>query len=437
MQDTIYAFATPEGRSAIAIVRISGPACLSIQRALIGRVLAPRLASLCHIVEPSSGEILDQALALSFPGPNSFTGEDCLELYVHGGRAVRNSISATLAQFEGVRTAKPGEFTRRAFVNGKSDLTRIEGLADLIDSETEQQRRLAISQMQGMSTRRCDEWRNALLRAMALIEATIDFADEDDAPKEVLDEVIAIVDDLRRQITEILESRHRGEIIREGFRVAIAGPPNSGKSSLINYLANRDVAIVTDIPGTTRDVLEVRIDVDGHLVRLFDTAGLRDTADPVETIGISRARSTISEADLTLWLTSVTTDEIPFAPETDKDIRVWTMCDLDPGFSVAAPALAISVRNGAGIPLLIERISEFVTKNVAEAPPPFVRDRHFSLLRECQSALGRFLDHVSLRQSELLVEELRVATLSLSHLVGSVETEDVLGEIFSRFCIGK
>ena len=300
--DTIFALSSGRPPAAIAVVRISGPRAGDALRALTGRLPAPRQAALARLRDPESGEIVDEALALWFPGPNSETGEDTAELQLHGGRAVIAAVFAALSRIEGLRPAEAGEFTRRAFENGKLDLTAVEGLADLIGAETEAQRRQAFRQMKGLLGDRAESWRKRLIEALALVEARIDFSDEADVPEELVAPALNAAQQLRDEIAEALAGAARGERLRDGLVVAIAGPPNAGKSTLLNRIARREAAIVSPIPGTTRDVIEVHLDLDGYPVTLLDTAGIRDSADPVEQEGVRRARDRAAAADLVLWV---------------------------------------------------------------------------------------------------------------------------------------
>lgn len=301
--DTIFAIASGIGRSAVAVIRISGCATASALHALLsGRLPDPRRAALRRLHDPVSGDLLDQALVLWLPGPTTFTGEDQAELQIHGSPAVRAALLRTLAVIPSCRPAEPGEFTRRAFVNGKLDLSAVEGLADLIDAETEAQRKQAIHQLEGRLATQVEDWRERLIDALAACEAALDFSDEDDVPEDVATNAASVADAVRSDVGRALVDAERGERVREGFQVVIAGAPNAGKSTLLNALARRDVAIVSPIPGTTRDIIEIRCDLSGLPVTFIDTAGLRDSEDAIEREGISRARQRMERADLILWL---------------------------------------------------------------------------------------------------------------------------------------
>jgi tRNA modification GTPase len=300
--DTIFALSSGRPPAAIAVIRISGPRARHALEALTGRVPEPRRAALARVRDSSSGEVLDEALALFFPGPNSETGEDTAELQLHGGRAVIFGVLDALGRLEGLRPAEAGEFTRRAFENGQLDLTEVEGLADLIHAETAAQRRQAFRHLKGLLGERAETWRGRLIQALALIEAGIDFSDEADVPGDLIRPALKIARELRDEISAALAGAGRGERLRDGLVVAIAGPPNAGKSTLLNRIARREAAIVSPHAGTTRDVIEVHLDLEGYPVTLLDTAGIRDSDDPVEQEGVRRARARAAEADLVLWV---------------------------------------------------------------------------------------------------------------------------------------
>src|SRR6476661_8677380 len=327
-RDTIYALSSGRPPAAIAVVRISGPRAGVALKALMGRIPDPRKAALARI-RGRDGEIVDQALALWFPGPQSETGEDVAELQLHGGHAVVAAVFAALAQFDGLRPAEAGEFTRRAFENGKLDLTAVEGLADLVMAETEGQRRQAFRQMAGALGDRVENWRAQLIQALALIEARIDFSDEADVPQDLVGPALQIARSLEGEIAAALADGGRGERLREGLVVAIAGPPNAGKSTLLNRIAKREVAIVSPYAGTTRDVIEVHLDLGGLPVTLLDTAGIRETVDPVEREGVRRARDRASAADLVLWVVdaNVPTGEqlLPQIEKNQPAPRAWVV----------------------------------------------------------------------------------------------------------------
>jgi tRNA modification GTPase len=438
--DTIYALSSGPPPSGVAVIRISGRGAAAAIEAMCGNPPQPRMASLRR-VRDRDGEVIDQGVVLFFPSPRSFTGEDCVELQLHGGRAVVNAVLTRLAQL-GLRLAEAGEFSRRAFENGKLDLVEIEGLADLIAAETEMQRRLAVEQSDGRLSQLYQSWMQRLTRARALIEAALDFPDEDDIPGDVSDDVWDMVSGLADEIRGHLERRKSAEIIRDGFKVVIAGRPNAGKSSLLNALAQRDAAIVTALPGTTRDIISVDMNIGGFLVTLTDTAGLRDTADLIEAEGIRRTRRSLQAADLVLLLK----DMQDAGPDEEIDVqapveRIVTKVDLAADSHVvadgAAAAVAISTLTGQGIESLTKRILEHV-KRATGSPGgvTVVRERQAALLREAVEILER---SVSDRGAyiEVRSEYLRQASHILGKLTGFVDVEELLGVIFSEFCIGK
>jgi tRNA modification GTPase len=434
-QDTIYALSSGAPPAGVAVIRVSGVGVVSALEMLTGSVPAPRYAAL-RSIRSRNGEVIDQAIVFFFPAPQSFTGEDCCEFQLHGGRAVINAMLAALHDI-GLRHAEAGEFSRRAFDNGKLDLVEVEGLADLISAETEMQRRLAIQQSSGSLSALYQSWMQQLTRARALIEAELDFPDEDDIPGSVSDRVWAMVEDLAADIGRHLEGNKAAEIIREGFKVVIAGRPNAGKSSLMNALAKRDVAIVTEIPGTTRDIIGIDLDLDGYLVHLVDTAGLRETTDRVEAEGVRRARLSLGEADMVLLLKDVTDtgpdEEIAVNAEI---VKVHTKLDLiDDDHD--GDAIGISAINGDGIDSLTKRISSSLTARAAHAGQAMVaRKRQVALLTETLELLRACICSDGL-VTELRAEYLRQASHVFGKLTGFVDTEDLLGVIFSEFCVGK
>ncbi|MET3856725.1 tRNA uridine-5-carboxymethylaminomethyl(34) synthesis GTPase MnmE [Rhizobium sp. OAE497] len=432
-RQTIYALSSGGLPSGVAVVRISGPATAAALQHLVGTLPSPRQASLRTIRNPN-GDPIDSGLILFFPSPASFTGEDCAELQIHGGRAVVQSLLQCLSEIPGLRLAVEGEFSRRAFENGKLDLVEIEGLADLIAAETEMQRRLAVEHSSGHLSKLYDSWAERLTRCRALIEAELDFADEDDVPGSVSDQVWAEVNRLQSEISAHLANADAGEIIRDGFKVVIAGAPNAGKSSLMNALAQRDVAIVTDIAGTTRDVLQVDLDIGGFLVKLYDTAGLRETEERVEREGIRRAENLVAQADLVLYLHDQSSGlSAEHAVSGDARVNIRTKADL----AVASDAfdLSISVQTGEGLDelrlLIGDRIARTVRPESLALPS---RLRHKDSLAECLRAIGIAL---SAGELDLRAEELRVAANALGRITGRVDVENLLDVIFSEFCIGK
>lgn len=442
--DTIFALSSGFGRAALAVLRLSGPHVRDILLAMLGQVPAPRHATLAAFKNASSGEIIDRGLALFFPAPASFTGEDCAEFHCHGGPAVVAAMLRTLESFEGVRPAEAGEFSRQAFENGKFDLTEVEGLADLIDAETEAQRRQALRQTQGELGRKVVEWRKLLLDASAHIEAEIDFGEEADVSalvrQEILGTIASLVDALRRE----LAAASAGERLREGLVVVIAGPPNAGKSTLLNALARREAAIVSPIPGTTRDAIEVHLDLAGLPLTLIDTAGLRDSEDPVEAIGIERTKVRAAQADLILWLSVAAAPEAPAA--FGKGIEIWpvfTKMDQFERTGLQAElgsrdGFSLSAATGENMDLLLARLTEFAKSATGGGQGALLtRARHRRSMAAALVALEKAREEHLRETPELLAEDLRCAIRALESLIGKIDVEDVLGEIFSRFCIGK
>ncbi|MFO1038783.1 MAG: tRNA uridine-5-carboxymethylaminomethyl(34) synthesis GTPase MnmE [Geminicoccaceae bacterium] len=430
---TIFAPATPPGRAALGVVRISGPKAAHCCAVLTGRdVPAPRQAALRRLRD-GVGEAFDQALILWFPGPRSETGEDMLEIQHHGGEAVRATLLDILGGIEGLRPAEPGEFGRRAFLAGKLGLTAVEGLADLVDATTRAQARQALRQLEGGLERLYTSWRERTLQALARIEAEIDFAADEDVPEEMRARMLPDVTALQAEILAHLHDGHRGERLRSGITVAVIGPPNAGKSSLVNLLARRDAAIVTPFAGTTRDVIEVPLDLDGIPVTLLDTAGLRETGDPIEIEGIRRARHRAETADLTLGvLDCAMPDQDPFT--NAPDILVANKCDLAP--SRWPSALTFSCEEGIGLQELRAKLTEaaYGLASVGDAPL-ITRGRHRHELETASAALQRFCDGPA--ELVLMAEDLRTATQALGRITGAVSVEDVLDRIFAEFCIGK
>ena len=434
--DTIVAHASGAGPAAIAVVRVSGPATREVLEALAGGVPEPRHATLRDIGPPHCS-LLDRGLVLWFPAPASFTGEDMAELQLHGSRAVIGELIEAVLSLPGTRLAEPGEFAHRAFENGKLDLRQIEGLADLINAETRCQREQALLQSQGFASARYEAWRQSLLRAQALVEAELDFADEGDVGVGTARETRTIVDGLLAEIAEPLKGR--GERLRDGVRIVIAGAPNAGKSSLMNALARRDVAIVSEEAGTTRDVIEVHLDLGGLPVILTDTAGLREAAGKIEAEGVRRALAHAEEADVVLWLVDATAPvwEPPSALKAKACVVAVNKIDLAPEAGEGRNAIPASAKTGQGLERVIAALEEqaaLATESGAGSPL-MTRARHRVELEAAREALMHFGDP-SL-SPELKAEELRIAVRHLGRLTGRIDVEEVLGAIFAEFCIGK
>jgi len=440
-RDTIFALSSAPGRAGVAVLRVSGPGAGEALAALAGRIPRPREAALATL-KNSDGEILDRALVLWFPAPASFTGEDVAEFQVHGGRAVVEGVLAALAAL-GLRVAEAGEFTRRAVENGKFDLTGAEALIDLIDAETPAQRRQALGQYDGALAALYDGWRARLLRALAWAEASIDFSDEElpaDTADIARDEAAEIINEIRVH----LDDAHRGELVREGLYLTVIGKPNSGKSTLVNALARREVAIVSESAGTTRDVIEVRLDLGGYAVTLADTAGLREATEAVgavEAEGVRRALARAEAADFVVLVLDGS-DAEPFAGIRDSAVAkaslvVWNKVDL--GFPVAREGFALSARTGQGLPELIAALTALVKERLAGAneAPLLTRARHREALEAAAAALARALETPDAAAPELAAEDLRLALRALGRITGRVDVEELLDVVFRDFCIGK
>jgi tRNA modification GTPase len=437
--DTIFALSSGKPPSGVAVIRVSGPKSGDVVAALAGKMPLDRRAAL-RSFRTGQGEIIDRGLVFFFAGPASFTGEDCAEFHLHGGRAVVSAMVETLGAIAGVRPAEAGEFTRRAFLNGKMDLVEAEALADLIAAETEAQRRFASSGAGGVQSGLYAGWRKRIIHARAMIEAELDFAEEGDVPGSV---AAAVWDDVRRLVAEIelhLAGFHRAEIIREGFSVVIAGPPNAGKSSLLNALARRDVAIVTEEPGTTRDLVHVALDLGGMKVVVTDTAGIRAGAGRVEAIGIERALESARDADLVLVLEDMAAPAQLALPEIAAAVlKVGSKADLANASADSRASeydVVVSSKSGAGVDQLLTMISEQAAAAAGDGSGVIpARARHVVLLRDAAADLARAADGKG--GLELRAEELRRAGDSFGRIAGTVDVEDVLGAIFSEFCIGK
>lgn len=446
MTDTIFALATAAGRSAVAVIRISGPRSLATVEALTGKPPKARMAALRTLRH--GGVDLDEALILRFEAPASYTGEDSAEFHVHGGRAVVEALLSALSDL-GLRLAEPGEFTRRAFENGKLDLAQAEGVGDLIDAETEGQRRQALGQLGGALSRRYERWRDLLVQSLAMLEAAVDFPDED-LPEEVAERARPALRTLSGEIDGALADISRGRRVRDGFRIALVGAPNAGKSTLLNGLVGRDAAIVTATPGTTRDVIEVPMVLGGYKALLADTAGLRETSDVIEAEGVRRARAWAEDADLRLWV--VDGFHVKHTVKLEETVRagdwlVLNKADIADDSELAAASLRwtetgltvtqLSAQSEAAVVALRTDLTSYVTEALSGAEfPAATRLRHAERLREAQNYLARALSDIGL-EVELAAEDVRLTARTLEKITGRVDPEDVLGRVFSSFCIGK
>ena len=446
MSETIFALASGPGRAGVAVIRVSGPQSWAGLQALSGRAdFIPRKAALVDLKNEDSRETLDRALVLPFKAPASYTGEDVVEYHLHGGRAVVDAVLAALAGLDGHRMAEPGEFTRRAFENGKMDLTEAEAVADLIDAETQAQRLQALLQMGGVLMNLYEGWADRLKRALAHLEAEIEFPDED-LPQEIAPEITADLSAISQEMSEHLNDNRRGERLRDGIHVAVIGAPNVGKSSLVNVLAQRDVAIISEMAGTTRDVIEVHLDLGGYPVILSDTAGLRpgqvgeDAHGAIESEGIRRALQRAEEADIRLLLFDGSADRLDpgtAALVNEKAITVLNKRDV---FESSPPGgmkegIKLSVKTGEGLDDLMAALIEKIKMLIGQRETPVLtRARHRAALEECLAALEKSL---SAPLPELMAEDLRLAVRALGRITGRVDVEDLLDVIFKDFCIGK
>lgn len=428
--DTIFALASGHGKAGVAVIRVSGPDSQTAVQALGARVPEVRRSSLQKI-RNAAGEVLDEVVILFFEKGASFTGEDVVELHTHGSIAVVSSVLGGLSDVSGLRLAEPGEFTRRALENDRLDLAQVEGLADLVEAETEAQRKQAFRVLSGAVGDRVEDWRVALIRAAALMEATIDFADEE-VPEDVSPEVLDILNMVQDSITGELAGLSAAERIREGFEVAIVGKPNVGKSTLLNRLAGRDAAITSEIAGTTRDVIEVRMDLKGLPVTVLDTAGLRETDDHVEGLGVALAKRRAEQADIRVFLLEEEGD-VPDLEPADHDLVYLGKGDLRlDGLNT------LSGKTGAGVDQLVDRLTEFLQKQAAGAAT-MTRQRHRRAMEVALTNLASAMDRIQMQDAnvELAAEDIRVAIRALDSLIGRVDVENILDEIFSSFCLGK
>jgi tRNA modification GTPase len=439
-QSTIYALSSGQGRAGVAVIRVSGSRAGEVLGGLGGKLPEPRFASLRILKSFDGSELIDQALVLWLPAPNTVTGEDMAEFHVHGSPAVVTRLFAEFSKFKNVVPAQAGDFTRRAFENGRMDLVEVEGLADLLSSQTEAQRRLAMRQFMGEASVVYESWCAQLTSALAMLEAAIDFVDEDDVVQDAWNHVKPNVEKLRSELSEALHLSSQAGAVRDGLKLVIAGPPNAGKSSLMNWLVGREAAIVSPIAGTTRDVVERVIDFHGLALVVSDTAGIRaKTGDVIEAVGIDRAKSEVRDADVLVW---VTAPDVPaeVGPERVPDIIVFNKTDLlteessrtrnDMGFYV-------SVKNGQGLNQLTDSLKKLIQQRASVANNAIVvRDRHVTAVKETIRLLNDSLEDEK-RPLELITEDLRKATRALASITGRIDVEDLLGKIFSEFCIGK
>jgi tRNA modification GTPase len=433
MTDTIFAAATAAGRAAVAVVRVSGPRAAVAVRAIAGDLPRPRRAAVRRLFAPDGGEI-DRGLVLWFPAPASYTGEDVAEFQVHGGRSVLGALLSALSALD-LRLAEPGEFTRRAFEHGRLDLAQAEAVADLVDAETEVQRRQALAQLDGRLSGAQARWREALVAALAFFEAAVDFPDEE-VPADVAARARPLLEDLAAELEAAAAEVERGRRVREGFRIALIGAPNAGKSSLLNALAGREAAIVTAIPGTTRDIIEVPLELGGYKAVVADTAGLRKAENLVEAEGVRRATAWAEEADLRVWLVDGTAPPPPRPAALEPgDLVLKTKRDLGEGVA-EAPGTPFTVRSPNDVAWLERTLAERVVAALSGAEPPAAtRLRHKRLLEEAAARI-----HAALAEEdrlELAAEDVRLAARALERITGRVDPETVLGQIFASFCIGK
>ena len=432
MKHTIFALASAQGRAGVSVIRLSGDKALWAAGQLTPRRLKPRHAVYTPLTWRD--ELIDQAILLYFPAPHSFTGEDCIEFHVHGARAVLDRLYGLFTEM-GLRLAEPGEFSRRAVENGKIDLTQAEGIADLVDAETEAQRRQALTQLDGGLRRRYEDWRSDLVDLLARLEVYIDFPDED-LPDDLSQAILTRIVTLRDSLNVALADADRGRQIREGYRIVILGEPNAGKSSLFNALLKAEAAIVTPVAGTTRDVIEAQLRIGPYSVLLYDTAGLRETDEVVEREGIRRALSKAEEADLRLWVVDASQPNLP-ANRRDDDLLIFSKADLAAGVSRETPAHVISTATGEGIADLVNAIETKVTEALSgQTFPAATRERHRERLRAARGQLDEAMAS-RLRVPELTAEHVRAALNSFEALFGRYDVEGVLDVVFSTFCIGK
>lgn len=437
--DTIYAVSSGAGKAGIAVVRMSGPQAGEAIRAVASKLPSPRKAALRSITNPVSGEVLDQALVLWLPGPKTVTGEDVAEFHVHGSVAVVGGLFAAFSAIGGLRPAEAGEFTRRAFANGRIDLVEAEGLADLLNARTGKQRQQAVNHLLGNASSVYEDWRLKLLSILARIEAAVDFVEEEGVAEAAIKLARSDIVSLASDMSAALEIGGQAAAIRDGIKVVLAGLPNTGKSSLLNALAKREAAIISPRPGTTRDVIEIAIEIEGMAVLLTDTAGLRDSSpDEIETIGIARTHRELDEADLIVWVSSpdVAGSEKPWGG-MKPSLRILNKSDLLSSIPCSSQPLAVSAQSGAGMPKMVAALAELIREKYGHVSDPvIVRDRQRQAVMESIRHLNDSLSHGP-SQLELTAEDLRKAAHALARITGRIDVEDLLDAIFSEFCIGK
>jgi tRNA modification GTPase len=430
-RDTIFAPATAAGRAGVAVIRVSGPQADNALKAITRKHLpAERQAVLRTLYGKTATDRIDVGLVLRFGAEASYTGENVVEFQIHGGRAVTSALLKAMAELPGLRFAEPGEFTRRAVENGRLDLTQAEAIADLVEAETDAQRRQALRQMEGRLGGLYEDWRSRLIRAAAWIEAGLDFPDED-VPEAAIAQGDGALRAIFEEIRGHLRDGRRGEMLRDGLHVAVIGPPNAGKSSLVNALARRDVAIVSDTPGTTRDVIEVRLDLQGFPVILADTAGLREGGDAIESEGVKRALARAEAADLRLLVMDGTMPTVPETGGSRPDIIALNKADL---VKVRSKGLWVSARTGEGLDILIQRLAEYASQGLSGEAPVLTRARHRKALELAERALE---EAISTSESELKAEHVRLALRAIGRITGRVDLDELLDVVFRDFCIGK
>ena len=443
---TVYALSSGAGISGLAVVRVSGPETKIVLESIIdGNIPKPRVATLKKIRKIDTNELIDEGLILWFPGPNSYTGEDMIEFHVHGSRAVLESLLNEISKIENCRLAEPGEFTKKAFQNGKINLLEAESIGDLISSETEIQRRQAIDIMAGIQGKKYESWRERLLKVLSNVEAKIDFPEED-LPKNILNDIKNTTIVVKKEIKKVLDDQKVGERIREGFKISILGPTNAGKSSLLNYLSRRDVAIVSEIAGTTRDVLETHLNLDGYPVILSDTAGIRDAKDEIEKRGIKLALRTSKSADLNIVVfepkSGYFTGVLKSLISSDNTILVLNKSDLGTEKELEKyknlNPIVVSIKEEKNLDKLIFEIrNRLKNKFISTEDTIITRERHRQHLLQCVNYLEAFEHKNDFQEFDKAAEDLRLATRHLGMIVGKIDVEEVLGSIFKDFCIGK